>query len=109
MAMAWPASKPFGGHCIHVNFATPARHHLLNHHLTEARERMVTPVLHRRWAREYLARADRTQQTSRKRRYLRLAVSNTVCAHRLEAKTPIRSANGQEKNGSAMDWLTRKR
>lgn len=70
---------------------------------------MVTPVLHRKWAREYLARADRTQQPTQKRRYLRLAVSNTVHAHRLEAQAPTRPANGQEKNGSAMNWLTLKR
>ena len=70
---------------------------------------MVTPVLHRRWAREYLARADRTQQPNQKRHYLRLAVSNTVCAHRLEAHTPAQPANGQEKKGPAMDWLTLKR
>jgi hypothetical protein len=71
---------------------------------------MITPVLHRRWAREYLARADRTQQPSQKRRYLRLAVSNTVCAHRLEAKQLLAPpANEHEKNGSAMEWLTQKR
>jgi hypothetical protein len=70
---------------------------------------MITPMLHRRWAREYLARADRTQQPNQKRRYLRLAVSNTVHAHRLEAQAPTRPANRQEKKGSAMDWLTPKR
>lgn len=75
---------------------------------------MVTPVLHRMWAREYLARAERTPQPDRKRRYLRLAVSNTVCAHRLEAQRGQRSvtpANGHEEKeaGSAMDWLTPKR
>jgi hypothetical protein len=70
---------------------------------------MVTPVVHRRWAREYLARAERTPQATLKRRYLRLAVSNTVCAHRLETHGECRvaaSRNGHEKNGSAMDWLT---
>jgi hypothetical protein len=74
---------------------------------------MVTPVLHRRWAREYLARAQTAPQPNRKRHYLRLAVSNTVRAHRLEAQGEQRSvapANGHEKEeGSAMDWLTRKR
>lgn len=70
---------------------------------------MVMPVLHRRWAREYLARADRTQQPNQKRRYLRLAVSNTVCAHRLEAQTSSRTANGEEKKGSAINRLTLKR
>ncbi len=70
---------------------------------------MITPMLHRRWAREYLARADRTQQPNQKRRYLRLAVSNTVHAHRLETQALSRPANRQEKKGSAMDWLTPKR
>ena len=71
---------------------------------------MVTPMIHRRWAREYLARAERTQQPCQKRRYLRLAVSNTMCAHRLEAfRRDVAPANGQEQEGSAMDWLTPKR
>lgn len=73
---------------------------------------MVMPVLHRRWAREYLARADRTQQPNQKRRYLRLAVSNTVCAHRLEAWNERRtaaSANEHAEKGSARAWLTPKR
>ena len=71
---------------------------------------MVTPVLHRRWAREYLARAERTPQHSRKRHYLRLAVSNTVCAHRLEGERHAAGpANGHEREeGSAMGWLTPK-
>jgi hypothetical protein len=56
-----------------------------------------------------LARADRTRQPNQKRRYLRLAVSNTVHAHRLEAQASARPANRQEKNGSAMNWLTLKR
>jgi hypothetical protein len=63
---------------------------------------MVTPMLHRRWAREYLAHAERTPQPDRKRRYLRLAVSNTVCAHRLEAReerNAAASANEHEEKG----------
>ena len=70
---------------------------------------MVTPMLHRRWAREYLARAERAPQRNQKRRYLRLAVSNTICAHRLEARTLSPPANGHEKDGSAIDRLTQKR
>jgi hypothetical protein len=70
---------------------------------------MITPVLHRRWAREYLARAERTQQPSQKRCYLRLAVSNTVCAHRLEAKQHAAPVDGDERKGSAMNRLTPKR
>ena len=74
---------------------------------------MITPALHRRWAREYLARAQKSPQPNRKRHYLRLAVSNTVRAHRLEAQGEQRSvvsADGHEKEeGSAMDRLTQKR
>ena len=70
---------------------------------------MVTPVVHRKWAREYLARAERVPQSTLKRRYLELAVSNTVCAHRLEAQTFAQPADGHEEKGSAKDWLTRER
>src|SRR5688500_6869687 len=75
------------------------------------RAHMVTPMLHRRWAREYLAHAERTPQSDRKRRYLRLAVSNTVCAHRLEAwnQRHTASANEHEEKGSAINWLSPKR
>jgi hypothetical protein len=68
---------------------------------------MVSPVVHRKWAREYLARAERAPKRNLKRRYLRLAVSNTVCAHRLEAHVPA-AAEEQEKNGSAVNRLTQK-
>jgi hypothetical protein len=63
---------------------------------------MITPMLHRRWAREYLARAEGTPRHNRKRHYLRLAVSNTVCAHRLEAQAEHEAAapaTGPEKKG----------
>lgn len=48
---------------------------------------MMSPVIHRRWAREYLARAQ--QATSRRRGLdlLRLAVSNNIRAQELEAET----------------------
>ncbi|MGE0653251.1 MAG: hypothetical protein AB7P12_16125 [Alphaproteobacteria bacterium] len=45
----------------------------------------MTPTLHRKWAREFLDRADAAYRPTMKRRYLRLAVNNTVCALRLEA------------------------
>jgi hypothetical protein len=71
---------------------------------------MVTPMLHRKWAREYLAHAERTPQLSRKRRYLRLAVGNTVCAHRLEDDHATAHASDEHKEeGSAKNWLTPKR
>jgi hypothetical protein len=56
-----------------------------------------------------LARAERAPQRTLKRRYLQLAVSNTVCAHRLEARTLAQPANGHEEKGSAKNWLTPKR
>lgn len=47
---------------------------------------MMSPVIHRRWAREYLVRAQ--QATSRRRGLdlLRLAVSNNIRAQELEAE-----------------------
>jgi hypothetical protein len=46
---------------------------------------MITPVVYRKWAREYLTRAERAPRPRQKRHFLRLAVSSTVCAQRLEA------------------------
>ena len=48
---------------------------------------MIAATIHRRWAREYLARAQHAKNRDRKRRYLRLAVTNTVCARKLEKRT----------------------
>ena len=47
---------------------------------------MIAATIHRRWAREYLARAQHATSRDRKRRYLRLAVTNTVCARKLEKR-----------------------
>lgn len=47
---------------------------------------MLPAIIHRKWAREYLDRADRAQLRSRKLTYLRLAVNNCVRAQDLEAK-----------------------
>jgi hypothetical protein len=68
---------------------------------------MVTPVLHRKWAREYLARAEEAQSRTRKCQYLRLAVSNTVCARKLESETTERATQDMEA-GSAEDSPTPK-
>lgn len=46
---------------------------------------MIAAAIHRRWAREYLVRAQHAKNADRKRRYLRLAVTNTVCARQLES------------------------
>jgi hypothetical protein len=47
---------------------------------------MLSPVIHRKWAREYLVRAERAPSRRRKIDYLGLAVINTVLAKRLEAE-----------------------
>lgn len=47
---------------------------------------MVTPVLYRKWARQYLAHAESASTRDRKCRYLQLAVNNTLCARKLEAE-----------------------
>ena len=49
---------------------------------------MPTPVVHRRWAREFLHRAQNTNSRERKLRYLMLAVDNTVRAQKIEEKSP---------------------
>ena len=47
---------------------------------------MMSPVLHRRWAREYLARAQQAPSRRRGLDLLRLAVSNSIRAQELEAE-----------------------
>jgi len=48
---------------------------------------MMSPVIHRKWAREYLARAVDARSRTRKLSLLRLAVSNSVRAQILEAES----------------------
>jgi hypothetical protein len=48
---------------------------------------MLPAGIHRKWAREFLARAQQAPSRSRKVKYLRLAVSNSVRAQTLEADT----------------------
>jgi hypothetical protein len=47
---------------------------------------MSSPALHRRWAREYLVRAQEAPHRDRKVKYLRLAVRNCVRARALESE-----------------------
>jgi hypothetical protein len=47
---------------------------------------MMSPVMHRRWAREYLARAQQAASRRRGLDLLRLAVSNNIRAQELEAE-----------------------
>jgi hypothetical protein len=48
---------------------------------------MLPAVMHRRWAREFLARAQEAPNRGRKVKYLRMAVSNSVRAQTVEAET----------------------
>jgi hypothetical protein len=68
---------------------------------------MVAPVLHRKWAREYLAHAEQAHDYSRKCRYLQLAVRNTVCAWNLEAEE-IERESEVNSSGPAEDSPTPK-
>lgn len=61
---------------------------------------MATSVLYRKWARQYLAHAEKAPTHGRKCRYLQLAVNNTLHARKLEANTTEESAE-QVKAGSA--------
>jgi hypothetical protein len=48
---------------------------------------MLPAAVHRRWAREFLARAQEAPSQAHKVKYLRLAVSNSVRAQTVEAET----------------------
>jgi len=48
---------------------------------------MLSSATHRKQAREYLARADAAPTHDRKVKYLRLAVTNSVRAQQLEARS----------------------
>ena len=64
---------------------------------------MVTPVLHRKWAREFLVRAAQAPTRARKQRYLRLAVSSTVRARKLEARPGDEVTDGGQKGSAEME------
>jgi hypothetical protein len=68
---------------------------------------MDTPVLHRKWAREYLTRAEHARSNARKCRFLQLAVRNTVDARKLEAQ--MDGPSNDRKVGSARRGQTPKR
>jgi len=53
---------------------------------------MMSPALHRRWAREFLARAQQATSRRRGRDFLRLAVSNSIRAQELEAEAKSESS-----------------
>jgi hypothetical protein len=65
------------------------------HHLFSFMGRSsLSPVIHRKWAREFLARAEAASDRRRKLGYLKLAVSNSVRAQSLEAKQETVRAPG---------------
>jgi len=47
---------------------------------------MLSATIHRRWAREYLARAEQAPNRRRKLNYLRLAVANSIRAQNIETE-----------------------
>jgi hypothetical protein len=47
---------------------------------------MIAAMIHRKWAREYLARAQYAKSRGRQCWYLQLAVNNTVRARMLETR-----------------------
>jgi hypothetical protein len=53
---------------------------------------MIAPHIHRKWAREFLARAQEAPGRDRKLRLLKLAVRNSVRAQALEAEANARPA-----------------
>jgi hypothetical protein len=56
---------------------------------------MLPARMHRKWAREFLARADAEPVRSRKSGYLKLAVANSVRAQTLEAEATETEATGE--------------
>jgi hypothetical protein len=48
---------------------------------------MLPAAIHRKWAREFLARAQEAPSRARKVKYLRLAVSDSIRAQKVEAET----------------------
>jgi hypothetical protein len=55
---------------------------------------MLPAVMHRRWAREFLALAQEAPNLARKVKYLRLAVSNSVRAQTAEAEAAPAGTTG---------------
>jgi hypothetical protein len=47
---------------------------------------MLPAIIHRRWAREYLARVEQAPGRRRKLNYLRLAIINSVRAQNMESE-----------------------
>lgn len=68
---------------------------------------MDAPVLHRKWAREYLTRAEHARSGARRRRFLQLAINNTVDARKLESQ--MDGPSSERKMGSARRGQTPKR
>jgi hypothetical protein len=57
---------------------------------------MLPAIIHRKWAREYLARAEQAPGRRRKLTYLRLAITNSVRAQYIESELEM-GADAKEK------------
>jgi hypothetical protein len=57
---------------------------------------MLSAAIHRKWAREFWARAQEAPNRARQAKYLRLAVSNRVRAQRVEAETAASESTGAD-------------
>jgi hypothetical protein len=55
---------------------------------------MLSAAIHRKWAREFLARAQGAPSRARKVKYLRLAVSHSVRAQTVEVETAPAESTG---------------
>ena len=61
---------------------------------------MLSPAIHRKWAREFLVRAQEAPSRDSKVKYLQLAGSNSVRAQILEKEAPEKDQDpGREKAG----------
>lgn len=62
---------------------------------------MLSAAIHRRWAREFLARAQESANRAQKVKYLRLAVSNRVRAQTVGAETASAESTAAEAHASS--------
>jgi hypothetical protein len=86
--------------CIEPQVRRNAAVHQLLRISIQDEDAMATSVLYRKWARQYLAHAEKAPTHGRKCRYLQLAVNNTLCARKLEADT-VQDSVERKSAGSA--------
>jgi hypothetical protein len=69
-----------------------------SHHLFSFMEQgSLSPVIYRKWAREFLARADAASDRKRKLDYLKLAVTNSMRAQTLESEEETARVPGSKR------------